>query len=184
MNTIINISAFVRVARLGSFSAAARELEQATSVIAKRISQLEKEVHSKLINRSTRGVALTAAGERLLPQFVRLLAAYEEVFHRPDSTKRPVEGVRAHHQSPYGDLDVSRADPHEVSDDPSRRRHGCGADGALGESAGRGFRSGGRRLADLVSRRHRRLVVPIRARDGVRPCRISTARSCRITRRI
>lgn len=94
MNTILNISAFLRVARLGSFSAAAREMEAATSVIAKRISQLEKEVRTRLITRTTRGVSLTAAGERFVPQFVRLLAAYEEAFHTKDNATpaRRVEG--------------------------------------------------------------------------------------------
>ena len=92
MNTILNISAFLRVARLGSFSAAAREMDAATSVIAKRLSQLERELKTKLIVRSTRGVSLTAAGERHLPQFVRLLAAYEEAFSRQDAGNRRVEG--------------------------------------------------------------------------------------------
>jgi DNA-binding transcriptional LysR family regulator len=92
VNTILNISAFLRVARLGSFSAAAREMKAATSVIAKRISQLEKEVHARLITRTTRGVSLTAAGERYVPQFVRLLAAYEEAFHRQDAETGRVEG--------------------------------------------------------------------------------------------
>lgn len=93
MNTILNISAFLRVARLGSFSAAAREMNAATSVIAKRISQLEKEVKTKLIARSTRGVTLTAAGERQLPQFVRLLAAYEQAFlHQQEAGSRRIEG--------------------------------------------------------------------------------------------
>ncbi len=93
MNTILNISAFLRVARLGSFSAAAREMNVATSVIAKRISQLEKEVKTKLIARSTRGVTLTAAGERQLPQFGRLLAAYEQAFlHQQEAGSHRVEG--------------------------------------------------------------------------------------------
>jgi DNA-binding transcriptional LysR family regulator len=92
VNTILNISAFLRVARLGSFSAAAREMDAATSVIAKRISQLEKEVHARLITRTTRGISLTAAGERYVPQFVRLIAAYEEAFHRHDAETGRVEG--------------------------------------------------------------------------------------------
>ena len=92
MNTILNISAFLRVARLGSFSAAAREMNAATSVIAKRISQLEEEMKSKLITRTTRGVSLTAAGERHLPQFVRLLAAYEEAFNRQETVSKRIEG--------------------------------------------------------------------------------------------
>ncbi|MEP7243132.1 MAG: LysR family transcriptional regulator [Gammaproteobacteria bacterium] len=92
MNTILNISAFLKVARLGSFSAAAREMDAATSVIAKRISQLEKEVRAKLITRSTRGVTLSAAGERHLPQFVRLIAAYEEAFNCHQGDNRRIEG--------------------------------------------------------------------------------------------
>jgi DNA-binding transcriptional LysR family regulator len=92
VNTILNISAFLRVARLGSFSAAAREMDAATSVIAKRISQLEKEVHARLITRTTRGISLTAAGERYVPQFVRLIAAYEEAFQGQDVETARVEG--------------------------------------------------------------------------------------------
>jgi DNA-binding transcriptional LysR family regulator len=92
MNTIQNVSAFLRVARLGSFSAAARELKAVTSVVAKRISQLEKEVGTKLINRSTRGLALTAAGERYVPQFVRLVAAYDHVFNDTDKNNDRIEG--------------------------------------------------------------------------------------------
>jgi DNA-binding transcriptional LysR family regulator len=92
MNTIVNISAFLRVARLGSFSAAAREMKSVTSVVTKRISQLEGEVGTKLINRSTRGLALTAAGERYLPHFVRLVAAYDEVFNGESTSTRRIEG--------------------------------------------------------------------------------------------
>jgi len=92
MNTMLNISALITVARLGSFSAASRELDTAPSVVTKRISQLEKEVGARLINRSTRGLALTSAGERYLPRFVRLLAEHEEVFRRSESGSASIEG--------------------------------------------------------------------------------------------
>lgn len=92
MNTIQNITSFALVARLGSFSGAARELKVAPSVITKRVSQLEKEVGVRLVNRSTRGLVLTAAGERYLPRFVRLMAEHEEIFHRPDASNQNVEG--------------------------------------------------------------------------------------------
>ena len=88
MNPLHNIAAFVRVARLGSFTAAARELNVAASVITKRITQLEKELGTPLVSRSTRGLALTAAGERLLPRFVRLLAEYDEIFDQDPGNKR------------------------------------------------------------------------------------------------
>lgn len=93
MDTILNINAFIRVARLGSFSAAARELKAVPSVVTKRVSQLEKELGVKLISRSTRGLALTADGERHLPRFVRLMAEHDEIFHASQKKGDGVEGL-------------------------------------------------------------------------------------------
>ena len=67
------------MARLGSFSAAARELAVAPSVVTKRITRLEERVHTRLIVRSTRGLTLTPAGERLLPRFLRVVAELDEL---------------------------------------------------------------------------------------------------------
>jgi len=92
MNSLLNIKTFLAVARLGSFSAAARELRSVPSVVTKRITQLEKEMKTRLVNRSTRGLALTTAGERYLPRFVRLLAEHEELFSEADAATRTVEG--------------------------------------------------------------------------------------------
>ncbi len=92
MNTMLNINALITIARLGSFSAAARELKTVPSVITKRIAQLEKEVGARLINRSTRGLALTAAGERFLPRFVRLVAEHREIFSGSDAGDQRIEG--------------------------------------------------------------------------------------------
>jgi DNA-binding transcriptional LysR family regulator len=90
---MLNIGALITVARVGSFSAAAREIETAPSVVAKRISQLEHHLGTRLINRSTRGLALTAAGERYLPRFVRLLAEHDDIFRIADTGGRQVEGL-------------------------------------------------------------------------------------------
>ncbi|MGB3724379.1 MAG: LysR family transcriptional regulator [Glaciecola sp.] len=57
---------FSQVVELGSFKQAA-ELNQLTnSVVSKRISQLEKRLNAQLLYRSTRSLALTEAGKRLL----------------------------------------------------------------------------------------------------------------------
>jgi DNA-binding transcriptional LysR family regulator len=80
IDTLSNINAFVRVARLGSFSGAARQLGLVPSVVTKRIGQLERSLGTKLLVRSTRGLTLTAAGERYLPRFVRFVAELEELF--------------------------------------------------------------------------------------------------------
>ncbi len=70
----------MRVARLGSFSGAARQLGLVPSVVTKRIGQLEQSLGTKLLVRSTRGLTLTSAGERYLPRFVRFVAELEEMF--------------------------------------------------------------------------------------------------------
>ena len=79
MNTLLNIKAFLLVARTGSFSGAARELGVAPSVVTKRITRLEDEMGAQLFVRSTRALALTSAGERLLPQYQRLVAELDEI---------------------------------------------------------------------------------------------------------
>ena len=89
---MLNVTSFVRVARLHSFSGAARELGVAPSVITKRITQLEKSMGVQLVVRSTRGLALTAAGDRYLPRFVRLLAEFEELFEARDAEQLKLEG--------------------------------------------------------------------------------------------
>jgi DNA-binding transcriptional LysR family regulator len=68
-------------------------LRAAPSVIAKRITQLEKAIGAKLVMRSTRGLGLTAAGERYLPRFVRLVAEHDELFAGPDGGQRRIEGM-------------------------------------------------------------------------------------------
>jgi DNA-binding transcriptional LysR family regulator len=66
LDTVQNLKAFLLVARTGSFSAAAREAGLATSVLAKRIDQLEAAVRTPLFVRSTRRIVLTEAGQAWL----------------------------------------------------------------------------------------------------------------------
>jgi DNA-binding transcriptional LysR family regulator len=92
MNTLLNIKAFLLVARTGSFSGAARELGVAPSVVTKRITRLEDEMGAQLFVRSTRSLALTPAGERLLPQYQRLVAELDEIIGAAAATERGIEG--------------------------------------------------------------------------------------------
>ncbi len=57
------LASFVRVVELGSFSAAARALDQTPSALSKLVSRLEKRLGVRLLHRSTRKLALTAEGE-------------------------------------------------------------------------------------------------------------------------
>ena len=64
---------FVALARARSFTGAARELQASQPVISRSIQRLEDIVGTPLVERSTRSVKLTAAGEALLSDAEYLL---------------------------------------------------------------------------------------------------------------
>jgi DNA-binding transcriptional LysR family regulator len=66
MHDLRRLRAFHAVARSGSFSTAARELGYAQSVVSHHVAALEREFALTLVNRGTRPVTVTDAGERLL----------------------------------------------------------------------------------------------------------------------
>jgi DNA-binding transcriptional LysR family regulator len=70
--------ALVTVARLGSFSAAARELEVTPGMLSKQVKHLEEELDVRLLQRTTRGVSLTDAGELYVDQVVDILQRIED----------------------------------------------------------------------------------------------------------
>ena len=63
---------FAVIAKLGSFSLAAEELFISQSSLSKHIIALEKELNVQLFNRTSRNVALSKAGARILPHANRL----------------------------------------------------------------------------------------------------------------
>jgi DNA-binding transcriptional LysR family regulator len=65
--TLLNaLNAFVAVARRRSFAAAGRDLGVSTSALSQSVRQLEARLGVTLLTRTSRSVALTDAGERLL----------------------------------------------------------------------------------------------------------------------
>lgn len=64
---LMELRIFAAVARLGGMNKAAQELNTVQSNVTARIRLLEKELGTALFQRHSRGVTLTAAGQRLLP---------------------------------------------------------------------------------------------------------------------
>jgi DNA-binding transcriptional LysR family regulator len=73
------IAMFVAVAELGSFAAAARRLNRDPAAVTRAVAALEAELRVRLLNRTTRSVALTDEGGRFLDGCRRLLASYEDL---------------------------------------------------------------------------------------------------------
>ncbi len=92
MDSFANLKTFLVVARTESFSAAARELGVAPSVVTKRISQLEHRVAAELFERTTRRVSLTLTGRTYLPAAQRVVADAEELFASPAEGRGSLQG--------------------------------------------------------------------------------------------
>ncbi len=97
MNRLDAMSLFVRVAELGSFSAAASQLGVARSVVTRQIAALEEHLGGKLMVRSTRRLSLTSAGSAYLEKCRTILALVEEA----------EAGVMEERLTPSGPLRVS-----------------------------------------------------------------------------
>jgi DNA-binding transcriptional LysR family regulator len=75
---ILSLKLYVRVAHLGSFSAAAREFGLAQSQVSRMVADLEAALGAKLLSRSTRAVVPTEAGAEFLARVETILAALED----------------------------------------------------------------------------------------------------------
>src|SRR5215475_15016250 len=81
---------FECVARHLSFARAAEELDVTTTAISKTIKQLEAQLHVRLFNRTTRSVALTEAGMKLLGTLAPALAQIRDSIQQAgDFSERP-----------------------------------------------------------------------------------------------
>lgn len=70
---------FAVLARSGSLSAAARELDLSTPAVSKRLAQMEQRVGVALVNRTTRRMSLTPEGEVYLEHAKRVLGTIDEL---------------------------------------------------------------------------------------------------------
>ncbi|WP_300527582.1 LysR family transcriptional regulator [Maricaulis sp.] len=73
MDRLKAMTVFQKVADLGSFSAAGRELGMPLATVSRQVTELEKHLGSPLLTRTTRAVALTESGEAYLKSVRRIL---------------------------------------------------------------------------------------------------------------
>jgi DNA-binding transcriptional LysR family regulator len=78
MSSLTEISIFVKVVELASFTAAADALEMSQPVVSKAVTRLEEKLGARLLNRTTRRLSLTEAGSELYRRSVRALAEIED----------------------------------------------------------------------------------------------------------
>lgn len=95
MENLNDLAAFGTVARERSFTRAAAKLRVSPSALSQTVRNLEERLGIRLLTRTTRSVAPTEAGERLLrtitPRFEEIeaeLAALSELRDKPAGTVR------------------------------------------------------------------------------------------------
>lgn len=79
MERLKRMSVFAKVVELGSFTAAAKQLQMSVSAISQTVSRLEDELQVKLLNRSTRSIGLTEAGKIYYQGCRRMLHEVQDV---------------------------------------------------------------------------------------------------------
>lgn len=94
LDQLRSLAVFAQVAELGSFRAAARALSLSPSVVSHHLSELERRLGLPLLYRSTRRLALTPDGEKLV------LSAREMV----DAAARGLDAVSGRSESPTGTM--------------------------------------------------------------------------------
>ncbi|APV49912.1 hypothetical protein BWI17_09580 [Betaproteobacteria bacterium GR16-43] len=85
MDRLTDIAVFVRVVERGSFTRAAEELELSRAVVSKYLTRLEERLGARLLNRTTRRLALTEAGAAL---FEASRGALERIDEAEDAVAR------------------------------------------------------------------------------------------------
>lgn len=81
MDRLTAMRVFVEVATAGSFSAAANTLDMSRAMVTRHVAVLEQWLGERLLQRSTRSVTLTDAGESCLRRSQQMLALMEDVEH-------------------------------------------------------------------------------------------------------
>lgn len=78
VNNLLDYEIFARVIKSGSVSAAARELHSSPAMISRRLTRLEERLGVRLIQRTTRHLTPTDAGQSFFERVVAVLAAIED----------------------------------------------------------------------------------------------------------
>ena len=88
----LGLQAFVAIAEQGGFQKAAETLYITQTALSRRLQNLEALLEVKLVERTTRSVALTVLGGEFLPQARRLLADLSNALVEIQKTGRAQRG--------------------------------------------------------------------------------------------
>ncbi|MCW4116373.1 LysR family transcriptional regulator [Aurantimonas sp. MSK8Z-1] len=107
MDTLTRMRAFIAVVESEGFSAAARKTGRSKALLSKYVRELEDEIGALLINRTTRQVALTAAGEVYFARASAVLADLESLNEAAREATGEAKGrIRVSAARTFGDAEL------------------------------------------------------------------------------
>ena len=109
MDQLAALRLFIHVARSKSISSAGRTLGLSTTTASKRLQDLEAALGVRLVDRTTRQLALTEAGERLLARSADMLDETSIGLCRSQGAKGHAKWDLAHPGPPFVRLDACSA---------------------------------------------------------------------------
>ncbi len=93
MDKLNNMQVFCRIIELGTFSAVANEMNVSPMMVSKYMAQLEKSLGVTLLNRTTRRISLTEAGENYYQGCKQLLEDMHELDEKIQQLGHSVTGT-------------------------------------------------------------------------------------------
>jgi len=110
MDTLTRMQAFIRVAEAGGFSAAARRQGKSKALLSKYVRELEDELGARLLNRTTRQLSLTEAGQVYLREATDILQRIDDLKSTVHDTHREPRGLlRVAAPRTLGDGEIGQA---------------------------------------------------------------------------
>ena len=100
MDRLLSMRVFQRVVDEGSFAAAARVLDMSAPVVTRLVADLEDHLGSRLLQRSTRRLALTDAGQLYLNRVRHILQDIEEAEEIASAHTQELGGLLRLHATP------------------------------------------------------------------------------------
>lgn len=110
MDSLTRMQAFTQVVDAGGFSAAARRLGKSKALLSKYVKDLEDELGARLLNRTTRHLAMTEVGQAYYRDALEILQRIDELTSSVRDTHRDPRGlIRASAPRTFGDGELGEA---------------------------------------------------------------------------
>ncbi|MDR8029461.1 LysR family transcriptional regulator [Burkholderia cenocepacia] len=108
MDMLENMRTFVRVVQAGSFSAVAKQTDVATAQVSRAVASLEAYAQIRLLNRTTRKIALTDSGRRYFERLQSILGDVDQAnAEARNALVRPYGRLRVHTMPGLGQSHVT-----------------------------------------------------------------------------